>query len=50
MGKKQRFLDYTGTKKQVFLTFITNYGIVPNIYSQEIVDAEIQLEQLLNLE
>ncbi len=45
--KRQRFIDYTGTKKQVFLTFITNHGIVPNAYSGEIVDAEVRLENLL---
>ena len=46
--KRQRFIDYTGTKKQVFLTFITNYGLVSNAYSREIVDAEIRLEQFLD--
>lgn len=45
--KRQRFIDQTGTKKQVFLTFITNHGIAPNEYSKEIVDAEIRLEQLM---
>jgi uncharacterized protein len=44
--KKQRFKTYSGTKKQVFLTFITNHGITPNIYANEIVDAEVRLEQL----
>jgi uncharacterized protein len=47
--KRQRFINHTSTKKQVFLTFITNHGIVPNAYASEIVDAEIRLEQLLNL-
>jgi hypothetical protein len=47
LEKRQRFIDYTGTKKQVFLTFITNHGIVPNAYSGEIVDAEVRLENLL---
>ena len=45
--KRQRFVDFTGTKKQVFLTFITNFGITANAYAQEIVDADIRLEQLL---
>ena len=44
---RQQFIDFTHTRKQVFLTFITNYGIVPNAYSKEIVDAEIDLEQLM---
>jgi uncharacterized protein len=45
--KRQRFLDYTGTKKQVFMTFITNYGLKNNAYSQEIVDVAIGLGHLL---
>jgi hypothetical protein len=47
LEKRQRFIDYTGTKKQVFMTFITNYGITPNTYAQDIVDAEVRLGQLL---
>jgi uncharacterized protein len=42
---RRRFIEYTGSKKQVFLTFITNHGIVPNAYSKEIVDVSILLEQ-----
>jgi uncharacterized protein len=45
--KRQRFIEQTGTKKQVFLTFITNHGIAANEYAREIVDAEIRLEQLM---
>jgi uncharacterized protein len=45
--KRQRFIDHTGTKKQVFLTFITNHGMASNAYSKEIVDAEIRLDQFL---
>lgn len=45
--KKRRFIAYTGTTKQVFFTFITNHGLVPNAYAQEIADTEIRLEQLL---
>lgn len=48
LHKRQRFLDFTKTKKQVFITLITNYGVAPNAYSTDIVDAEIQLNQLLN--
>ena len=46
--KRQRFIDYTGTKKQVFLTFITNFGVTPNTYAQDVVDAEVLLAQLLD--
>jgi uncharacterized protein len=45
--KRQRFIEQTGTKKQVFLTFITNHGIAANEYAEEIVDAEIRLEWLM---
>lgn len=45
--KRQRFIDHTGTSKQVFLTFITNHGITPNAYAQDVVDAEVRLAQLL---
>ncbi len=46
IDKRQRFIDHTGTKKQVFLTFITNYGLRPNAQALDIVDAEIRLEEL----
>jgi hypothetical protein len=47
LSKRQRFIDLTGTKKQVFMTLITNYGITSNAYSREVVDAEIRLDQLI---
>ncbi|MEN0049921.1 MAG: ATP-binding protein [Bacteroidota bacterium] len=47
IAKKQRFLEYTQTKKQVFLTFITNHGLMENEYAQEIVDAEVRLEEII---
>lgn len=46
--KRQRFIDHTGTKKQVFLTFIANHGLIPNAYAREIVDAEVRLEELFD--
>lgn len=45
--KRQRFIDQTGTKKQVFLTFITNHGVLKNEYALELVDAEVLLEDIL---
>ena len=45
--KRQRFIDYTKTKKQVFLTFITNLGIADNAYASEIVDTEVLLEDII---
>lgn len=47
MQKRQRFMEYTKTKKQVFLTFISNHGLNQNSYATEIIDAEIILEDLL---
>lgn len=48
LSKRQRFIDYTGTKKQVFLTLITNHGVTSNAYAREVVDAEVRLEALLS--
>ncbi|MFK7848321.1 MAG: ATP-binding protein, partial [Rhodothermales bacterium] len=47
MNKRQRFIEHTKTNKQVFLTTITNHSLRSNAYSQEIVDAEVILEDLL---
>lgn len=47
--KRQRFIEHTKTKKQVFLTLITNHGIAKNQYANEIVDSEVVLESLLKL-
>ncbi len=47
LEKKQRFLAYTGTRKQVFLTMITNFSLARNQYSDEIVDVALSLDQLL---
>ena len=45
--KKQRFIEYTGTKKQVFVTLISNHGLVDNAYAREVVDAEVSLEEMM---
>ena len=45
--KRQRFMEATQTKKQVFITLITNYGLKANRYSREIVDSEVQLKDLM---
>lgn len=47
LAKRQRFIEHTKTKKQVFLTFITNHGVVKNGYANEVVDAEVTLEELI---
>jgi len=46
--KRQLFIEFTKTKKQVFLTFITNHGIADNTYSSEVVDAEVLLEDMID--
>ena len=45
--KKENFKTYTKTKKQVFLTFISNFGIIENEYSREIVDSYISLQDII---
>jgi hypothetical protein len=46
--RRQQFIEHTGTRKQVFITFITNYGISENQYSREVVDAHISLAEILD--
>ena len=40
------FKHYSKTKKQIFLTFMTTYGLLPNEHSAGIVDRELTLEAL----
>lgn len=40
------FRTYTGTRKQIFLTMLTNEKILENAYSRELVDAQLTLEDL----
>jgi AAA+ ATPase superfamily predicted ATPase len=42
--RKQLFIEETGTKKQVFTSFITNYGVKENAYSNDVVDSELVLD------
>lgn len=44
--KLQVFRDVTGTKKNVFLTFLTTHGITPNAYSRELVQESITTQTL----
>jgi uncharacterized protein len=46
--RKQRFMDFTKTTKQVFWTFITNHGLLWNADARAIVDASITLEDIFN--
>ena len=47
LEKRQRFIEHTNTQKQIFLTFITNHGVQKNAYANEVVEAEITLDDLL---
>jgi uncharacterized protein len=40
------FKHYSKTKKQVFFTFISTYGLVENEYSRGLVDKELTLDTL----
>jgi len=41
------FEEKTGTKKQIFLTMITILGLKKNFYSEELVDSEVVLKDLI---
>jgi uncharacterized protein len=45
--RKQQFIEQTNTKKIVQLTFITNHGIKENAYSNELVDQQITLSDII---
>lgn len=45
-AKRQLFLDFTKTKKQLFITYISANGLTENKYSTSLVDAEINLKDL----
>ncbi len=40
------FSHYSKTKKQVFLTFISTYGVLENEHSRGVVDRELGLGEL----
>lgn len=42
--KVQVFKDVTGTRKNVFLTFLTTHGLTQNAYAKELVDVSITTE------
>ncbi|TVP74829.1 MAG: hypothetical protein EA353_14940 [Puniceicoccaceae bacterium] len=44
--KVQVFKDVTGTRKNVFLTFLTTHGLTENVYAKELVDVSITTECL----
>ncbi|MBB70943.1 MAG: AAA family ATPase [Legionellales bacterium] len=46
-NKLEVFAKHTGTKKQLLLAMITAGGVKPNMYSDELVDGEVELDDLL---
>jgi uncharacterized protein len=40
------FKGVTGTRKNVFLTFLTTHGIAPNAYAKELVPVNLTVECL----
>ncbi len=44
--KTALFKHYSKTRKQIFLTFISTYGLVKNEHSLGLVDKEIELDSL----
>jgi hypothetical protein len=45
--KVKVFEEKTGIKKQIFLTMITTLGLKRNFYSEELVNSEVDLEDLI---
>jgi hypothetical protein len=41
------FRERTGTRKTLHRVFITSYGVQPNVHSDELVDREITMDELL---
>ena len=46
-NKVKIFEEKTGTKKQIFVTMITTLGLKRNFYSEELVDSEVILKDLI---
>jgi hypothetical protein len=42
------FEEKTATRKQIFLTMITTLGLKRNFYSEELVDSEVVLTDLIS--
>lgn len=45
-NKVGTFRGVTGTRKNLFLAFLTTHGVTPNAYAQELVQSEITTDQL----
>lgn len=47
-NKKERFRQDTGTKKAIFITMITPYGVKENAYYNELVQHQLTLDDLFS--
>lgn len=47
-NKLESFLNSTKTKKSLFLTFITTYGVSDNAHKEQLVDFEITMDALFH--
>lgn len=47
-NKLHAFQRETGTRKNIFLTMVTSYGIKENEYSRELVQNELKIDSLFN--
>ena len=46
-NRKQAFIDTTKTKKQIFTTMITSFGLEDNQYALAFTDASLQLDDII---
>jgi len=46
MQKRTVFVDKTNTKKTIFLTMITTYGVTKNTYYKNLVESEVTMDDL----
>ncbi len=46
--KRTIFTEATQTKKQIFVTLISTFGIMPNAHSSDIIDVSLDLNALFN--
>lgn len=44
--KRTVFIDKTKTKKTIFLTMVTTYGVVKNPYYKGLVQSEVTMDSL----
>lgn len=48
--KKQEFINTMSKRKNVFVTFVTTFGVTPNQYSQQVMNDEITIDALFEKE